>query len=209
MAIDEALLIGTDIPVLRIYRWDGPWVSIGCFVPRPEAEAAFPGRPLVRRWTGGGIVDHAGDWTYSMILPRDEPLATLGTAGSYRIIHGALARALTACGLPADLADAPQPGRGGLCFEAPVLADVVSRGRKIAGAAQRRTRHGLLHQGSLQGIEVPDGLREALAAELHARATRMEEAFSEMALQRAGQLVRERYGQAHWLDRDDDGRRRP
>lgn len=207
MAIDEALLISTDIPVLRLYRWDGPWVSIGCFIPRPEAEAAFPGRPLVRRWTGGGVVDHAGDWTYSLILPRDQPLATLGTAGSYRIIHGALARALAACGLRAELADAPLPGRGGLCFEAPVLADVVSRGRKIAGAAQRRTRHGLLHQGSVQGIDVPDSLRGALASALHPRPTRMDDALSETALQRAGQLVRERYGHPHWLDRDDVRRR--
>lgn len=208
MAIDEALLLGAVAPVLRLYRWDGPWVSIGCFVPLAEAGAAFPGRLLVRRWTGGGLVDHAGDWTYSLMLPRDQPLAALGTAGSYRIIHGALARALAACGLPAELADAPLPGRGGLCFEAPVLADVVSGGRKVAGAAQRRTRHGLLHQGSVQGVDVPHGLGGALAAALHPHPTPMDESVRQATLRQATRLVDERYGQPAWLDRDDDGRRR-
>jgi hypothetical protein len=46
------------------------------------------------------------------------------------------------------------------CFANPVRADVMTDGRKIAGAAQRRTRRGLLQQRSIQGIELENGLAE-------------------------------------------------
>jgi lipoate-protein ligase A len=36
------------------------------------------------------------------------------------------------------------------CFATPVISDVIENGRKIAGAAQRKTRTGLVHQGSIQ-----------------------------------------------------------
>jgi lipoate-protein ligase A len=201
MAIDEVLLPTTVTPVLRLYRWDGPWVSIGCFVPRAEAEAAFPGRPIVRRWTGGGIVDHARDWTYSLIIPRRTPLAALGTPESYRLIHGALARALTACDQPAHLANTTPPGRNGLCFTAPVLADVVTGDLKIAGAAQRRTRHGLLHQGSVQGIDIPASLPAALASALHPLPVPLEPDVAAAALARAHTVAHDRYENPQWLDR--------
>jgi len=200
MALDQALVRHTDVPVLRIYRWDGPWISIGCFVPRAEAEAAFPGRPVVRRWTGGGIVDHTDDWTYSLILPPHDPLAATGTTDSYRLIHGALARALTACGKTATLAEAPPPGRNGLCFQSPVRADVLCGTRKIAGAAQRRTRHGLLHQGSVQGIAIPDGLAAALAAALHPEPAPIDDTLTRTVLPQARQLVEQQYGTSEWLD---------
>lgn len=202
MALDETLLLTTSAPVMRVYRWDGPWVSLGCFVPRAEAERAFPGRPLVRRWTGGGIVDHSADWTYSLVIPRGEPLAALGTAESYRVIHAALVAAFTACGLPARLADVPPAGLGGLCFQQPVLADVVVEdGRKIAGAAQRRTRHGLLHQGSVQGTNVPGPLPTLFASAL--AAGKPPPAFTPPArlITLAQSLAREKYATPLWLDR--------
>lgn len=202
MALDESLLAVADVPVLRVYRWDGPWISFGCFGRHAAARSGFPGRPLVRRWTGGGLVDHACDWTYSLVLPAGDPLAALGTAASYRLIHKALAAALAACGMAARLADAPLPGRGGHCFRAPVQADVVdAAGRKIAGAAQRRTRDGLLHQGSVQGIDVPGSLAIAFAAALHPRPAALDPAHAETAHRIAARLVREKYGAAAWLER--------
>jgi lipoate-protein ligase A len=201
MAIDEVLLATTVTPVLRLYRWDGPWVSIGCFTPRAEAEATFPGRPIVRRWTGGGIVDHASDWTYSLIIPRSASLAALGTAETYRLIHGALARTLTTCGRPAHLANSTPPGRNGLCFTAPVLADVVLGDLKIAGAAQRRTRHGLLHQGSVQGIDIPASLPAALASALSTDPVPINHDLASAALDLAHTVARNRYETPLWLDK--------
>ena len=201
MAIDEALLEVSPVPVLRVYRWDGPWVSIGYFTRREDAVRAFPDRPIVRRWTGGGIVDHAYDWTYSLAIPSGQPLAALGTEASYQVIHAALADALTACGCPAALTPAPAAGSNGLCFQSPVRADVVSDGRKVAGAAQRRTRRGLLHQGSVQGIEYPSGLAWALAARLHTSPTLDTPPQADFLVARARKLAESRYADPAWSAR--------
>src|SRR5277367_1833538 len=69
MAIDEALLREVREPVLRIYEWNVPAVSLGYFQP-----AALAGdRPFIRRYTGGGLVDHARDVTYTLVVPRKHP----------------------------------------------------------------------------------------------------------------------------------------
>jgi lipoate-protein ligase A len=202
MGLDEALLSVTDIPILRVYRWDAPWVSIGCFIPCAEAADAFPQRPLVRRWTGGGIVDHASDWTYSLIVPASESLAGMGTAESYRVIHQALVQSFEACGVPARLADAPPPGHGGHCFRAPVQADVIdATSRKIAGGAQRRTRHGLLHQGSVQGVSLPASLAQAFAAALHPHPSHGAPSALVSAGPLAESLSRIKYSSPDWLKR--------
>lgn len=203
MAIDEALLELSSSPVLRIYRWDGPWVSIGCFTSMANATAAYPDRPIVRRWTGGGVVDHADDWTYSLIVPSGEPLAALGTAATYEAIHQALADALTSCGHPARLTHAPDPapGQSARCFDSPVRADVLSNGRKIAGAAQRRTRRGLLHQGSVQGATIPPGLDWALANRLHLSPTLIAPAPTDPVFVRALELTGTRYASSPWKHR--------
>jgi len=69
MAVDEWLTSQTaEGPILRIYDWDGDWVSLGYFQSLAEAQRLFGNEvSYVRRWTGGGIVDpkglylHAGD----------------------------------------------------------------------------------------------------------------------------------------------------
>jgi lipoate-protein ligase A len=62
----------------------------------------------------------------------------------------AAAEALQAAGVDAVLFDGGSAG-GAECFAGPVRYDVMSGSRKIAGGAQRRTKRGLLHQGSIQG----------------------------------------------------------
>lgn len=200
MALDEALLLTAGGPVLRIYRWSEPAVSFGYFGSLAEVRSLFPTRPLVRRWTGGGIVDHAADWTYSLIFPAGTPAARLPTAESYRLIHGALAAALQDAGIPARLAENPASSAGGPCFQRPVPSDVMLNGQKIAGAAQRRTRHGLLHQGSVQDIPFPGQLGAFLASHV----TREAEPFaaiSATAWTHAQSLATEKYGAPAWLEK--------
>ncbi len=70
MAIDEALLFsGGDCPLFRAYRWRQRPVSIGYFSSWEQAVTVYPGREIVRRWTGGGMVEHGDDFTYSLLLP--------------------------------------------------------------------------------------------------------------------------------------------
>lgn len=151
MAVDEWLLEAAVQPVLRVYDWHGKWGSIGYFGGLEEARAAFPAdMQWVRRWTGGGTVDHRADWTYTVVSPFDESLTRLKGAESYRLLHDALAEALRMESIDARLSTGTEATGASLCFENPVSHDLMdSSRRKLAGAGQRRTKKGLLHQGSV------------------------------------------------------------
>ena len=175
MAVDEWLLETSPLPTLRVYRWQGAWGSIGYFGRLSVAESAFPGLSWVRRWTGGGTVDHRADWTYTLVIPAGHDLATMRGADSYRVIHAALAAALAKEGIVARMSHGDETTGAAACFENPVSHDLIdSRGRKLAGAGQRRTRLGLLHQGSVAAAcdgnisnARAERLAAALAADLH------------------------------------------
>jgi lipoate-protein ligase A len=150
MAVDEWLLETAERPVLRVYGWLGEWGSVGYFGNLADARASFPGVEWVRRWTGGGTVDHRADWTYTVVAPAGETLVGLKGAESYRVLHAALAACLIEEGIEARLSTGAEETGAALCFENPVSHDLVGTGnRKLAGAGQRRTSRGLLHQGSV------------------------------------------------------------
>lgn len=158
MAVDEWLLETAEMPVLRVYGWLGKWGSLGYFGSLADARMSFPEIDWVRRWTGGGTVDHRADWTYTLIAPEGEPLAVLRGAESYRAIHAALVGALSPEGIDSHLSTGAEETGAALCFENPVSHDLVGpAGRKLAGAGQRRTKLGLLHQGSVAGVCDPAG----------------------------------------------------
>ena len=140
MAIDEALLDAIDGPVLRVYRWARPAVSFGYFERWKPVQAAHPDREAVRRWTGGGVVLHGDDFTYSLLLPPGGVPIMEGAAGSYKIIHHALCQALQDIKINAEPAPTSAEKLSQACFENPVRYDVLVDGRKVAGAAQRRAR---------------------------------------------------------------------
>ncbi|MGA3171513.1 MAG: hypothetical protein ABSE62_10915 [Chthoniobacteraceae bacterium] len=194
MAIDEALLAAIDRPVLRVYRWARPAVSFGYFERWEPVRAAHPDREPVRRWTGGGVVLHGEDLTYSVLVPRAGGVP----ADSYASVHGALCAALSDAGIPACAASSSAPRISQSCFENPVLHDVMASGKKVAGAAQRRTRLGLLHQGSIQGQDLclPYAFGAAFAA--HLAATVHLHSFDVTAA--AAKLAREKYAAAAWLE---------
>lgn len=166
MAVDELLLeLLGDLPVLRIYGWSGDWVSLGYFQALGEVGVLFgDGVEVVRRMTGGGIVDHREDLTYSLLVPRGLPLAEARGEESYRAIHAAVVVALTSVGVQARMLTEDDAKESHACFEKGVVWDVVGEeGRKLAGAGQKRTRVGLLHQGSvLVGKQSRGPLREVL-----------------------------------------------
>lgn len=151
MAVDEWLLETATRPILRVYGWQGSWGSIGYFGSLEDARTAFPAdMAWVRRWTGGGTVDHRADWTYTVVSPFEESLTRLKGAESYRLLHDALAEALRQETIDARLSTGSEETGASLCFENPVSHDLMDAlHRKLAGAGQRRTKHGLLHQGSV------------------------------------------------------------
>jgi lipoate-protein ligase A len=181
MATDFLLLQRYPAPErvrFRHYGWNEPAFTFGYsqkweFIRSQLPEGHFD---VCRRATGGGIVDHRDDWTYCLVLPRGHALEEMRAAQSYRAIHEALVKALRAQGADAQINEATQPKEGaapaGVCFERAELADVVaSTGAKIAGAAQKRAKRGLLFQGSIWRPAVrPDldweGFEEAFVAAL-------------------------------------------
>lgn len=147
MAVDESLLRHVEAPVLRIYGWEQACVSIGYFQKTSVVDA---GIPFVRRYTGGGLVEHGQDLTYTLVLPANHPLTLAGTLPSYQAIHDGIASALQAADTACQLATKQPQKDHASCFLKPVPADVLDpKGNKLAGAAQRRTRQGCLHQGSI------------------------------------------------------------
>ncbi len=198
MAVDEMLTRGIVEPTLRIYRWSEPTVTFGYFEPLAEVRRLRPGLPLMRRWTGGGLVDHGADLTYSLMIPAGHPLAGVDRGDSYCQIHRAIQAWLEAVeGIRSELATGGEwLGEG--CFARPVQGDLLVDGRKIAGAAQRRTRRGLLHQGSVRWTLSkpfdPGKLAGAFAGQIARKP------LSETEQREAARLVANRYGRPEWLE---------
>jgi lipoate-protein ligase A len=200
MALDEALLETAQRPLLRPYRWAEQAVSFGYSQSIAQIRDQFPLLPCVRRWTGGGIVEHCGDWTFALIVPSNEPLARVRPAEAYRLIHTGVAAALNKLGCLARLADRLDCADGIVCFASPALHDVIGPDqRKLCGGAQRRTRRGFLHQGSIQDLIRPQDFANRLLDLMAGE----ERPFSlePATLARASALVTSKYGTSAWLER--------
>jgi lipoate-protein ligase A len=104
----------------------------------------------VRRPTGGGLVPHDADWTYSLAFPVGHFWYQLKATESYERVHQWISDAFAKMGVAATLAPCAKKDVPGQCFIGAEKSDVLWHGRKIAGAAQRRTHQGLLIQGSVQ-----------------------------------------------------------
>ena len=220
MALDEALLRTAAQrvrPLLRVYSWEKPSVSFGYFQKFPAHLADR--YEIVRRPTGGGVVYHGDDTTYTVVVPPAHPLCAMKTADAYCALHKAVA---AACGLcsreshsrPSDpiprkrfaatipslhQAQVASPRGQYECFQRPVSGDVMAGGRKLAGAAQRRTKWGMLHQGSIAARLSADQLREGFCRELSVVFARYESTDVEQQL--AEKLTREKYSTDGWNHR--------
>lgn len=153
MALDEALLEsspGLGSPVLRFYSWIQPAATFGYSQKFSDLEKATHLRPLIRRTTGGGLVPHDADWTYSVVCPPDHGWYHLKAEESYQRLHEWLQRAFKAIQVETTLSPCCQKEVPSQCFRGAEKHDLLWHGRKIAGAAQRRAKFGLLIQGSVQ-----------------------------------------------------------
>ena len=199
MAVDEALLAEAATPILRFYRWRQPSLSFGYFGLYAEAARQSDQREIVRRWTGGGIVPHGDDLTYSLIIPKEHPFLAKSSLEIYAAVHEAIRRALESNNIEAALVNQATPRISEHCFANAVRADVVSDGRKIAGAAHRRSRAGLLHQGSIQRHDLPDRFRTDFAMTLCERYET--KTLAPELMDRATLIAGTKYGTTEWLMR--------
>ncbi len=201
MALDEALLesaatLGSAI--LRFYAWTEPAASFGYFQHYSDVARLTHLRPLVRRPTGGGIVPHDRDWTYSVIFPPAHPWYSFSAIESYRQIHEWIQRAFTWLNVSTELAPASRKAETGQCFAGYEKFDLLWHGQKIAGAAQRRTKQGLLIQGSIQPppISLERSAWQAAVFESAPKSPTWQNLVADTALEnRTEQLVQTKYSQ--------------
>jgi lipoate-protein ligase A len=161
MAVDEILMESQKKnarPVLRIYSWERPSYSIGYFQSAPDIAKRFgcdkKNIPVVRRPSGGGVVFHDGDITFSLSLGNPNPFLTGDAKSSYLKINEALASGLRDMYAGLDFFDcrsvpSGRAGNGRVCFEEPACYDLLWKGKKVVGASQRRKKDAVLYQSSV------------------------------------------------------------
>ncbi len=202
MAEDEWWFCNACQPWVRVYSWAKPSVSFGYFQKQEEARIYAGEHPMVRRWTGGGLVRHGEDLCYTVGVPGR--IAAGFGRQLYGEIHSAFQQLMQSLGMDCELVDCDARfDAGGACFQHPVAWDLMLEGHKIAGAAQRRTRAGLMHQGSIQcpGLwrnEEVDFMRKtcAILAE-----TIQSEALPDSAIEEVAELAAAKYGSQIWTNR--------
>jgi lipoate-protein ligase A len=158
MAVDEHLFnLAASSPrtFLRFYQWERPTASLGYSQDAAKVVdssfCAANGIAIVRRMTGGKLVLHHRELTYS-VTSADAALFTGTLRDSYRLISRALLRGLAIMGVRARLAESSPPAylKGTMpCFAFPARDEIEIDGRKIVGSAQKRTGPLFLQHGSI------------------------------------------------------------
>jgi len=158
MAVDEFLFrsLGEEpTTCLRFYQWERPTASLG--YGQKAARVVDPefcrqnGIDIVRRQTGGKLVLHHREITYS-VVSNDVETFTPTLGGSYKLIARALVKGLQRMGLAASLSEKAPPfyARGTMpCFSHPAQDEIEIGGLKIVGSAQKRTGGRFLQHGSI------------------------------------------------------------
>ncbi len=176
MAIDESLFLNYPAiqkPVLRIYGWQPAGVSIGysqkldSIVDTARCKAV--NIPVVRRLTGGTLIFHDNELTYSLICSQKDIGSPVNVKQSYKYICKSLFLFYARFGLEARYS-LYEPGRfktrSGFCFASCQDYDIMIQGKKIGGSAQRRKKNLILQHGSiplsLDRVKINDFVKEEI-----------------------------------------------
>jgi lipoate-protein ligase A len=190
MEKDARLLesLGED-PILHLYRWKGKCATYGHFIKVEEfldrKVAQTIGLDLAKRPTGGGIIFHLWDLAFSVLVPSSHPAFSQNTLDNYAFVNRAVLAAIQ------ELLQEKHPleltpvdgvnlgsGCGSFCMAKPTRYDVMLGEKKVAGAAQRKTRHGFLHQGSISLLSPSFPLLQEVLHEEYVAVLKAMEAFT-------------------------------
>lgn len=154
-----------DIAILHLYDWQTPSVTYGHFIAPQDflllEECHKAGLSCAKRPTGGGIIFHLTDFAFSAIVPARHVGYSVNVLQNYafinqmviEVIHQFLGRALPLTLLPLE-PSCKEADHARFCMAKPTKYDVMIEDsilgvKKVCGGAQRRTKHGFLHQGSI------------------------------------------------------------
>jgi len=160
MALDEAIAAevrhGAAPPTLRLYGWDRPSLTLGCFQKTSDINMEYcrsKDIPVVRRPTGGRAILHADELTYGFSARTDQGPFSHGLLDSYRRISLAFSLAFKKVGVAAGVKKEREKGRvlsrSPLCFQSSSYGEILAENKKLVGSAQKRWNNGLLQQGSV------------------------------------------------------------
>lgn len=163
----EAAENGGEKPVLRLYGWDQPSITIGFHQKFERAvDLAYLGMtPVIRRITGGRALLHDdNELTYAM-AGNFARYPCLGSSlhETYNMISGAVVSFYNSLGWPASISHRDHPvsltpslsiQKG--CFASVSQYEIIVDGQKVAAGSQRRTRTSFMQHGSLKfGVPTP------------------------------------------------------
>jgi lipoate-protein ligase A len=155
-----------SVPAVRLYRWGEPTVSYGRLQSRESAEAfaAGFGARVVQRPTGGGMVFHQSDLSFSIVWRRDHPALPPCIKNVYRLFHEAIANEFRSLGMDVFLHQTEGPRRTfpGACYQEFSQDDILWNGQKWVGGALRVTSWGRLYQGNVKSFSQRDPFDMAL-----------------------------------------------
>jgi len=223
MAADEVMLESAilGIPGLRFYTWSAPTVSLGYFQPASvrDRQEGLASLSYVRRATGGATLVHHHELTYAMALPPGSAWQPRGVSWICRM-HEIIAAALSTWHIAGQIVGCEEEKKLSdvVCFMHHTPGDLVVRGHKVAGSAQRKSRGALLQHGGILLRRSPytpmlPGISDLAAVDLDADQVRLaiENAFvartkwplepatwAECEMQRMRQLAQEKYSAKAW-----------
>lgn len=199
MALDEAVLLESlaDALVLRVYEWKEEGCTFGYSQKYADAKAVCKkGVDPVRRATGGGIVHHDGDVTFSLVFPWDK---TCAPETIYKNIHRGIHQALKANGTANGMWSPKEkaPGIAAACFSRAEKADLVDADdNKILGGALRKKGVKGLYQGSLRVRVSAQTVIDGISREFGRPSLEIQPSWLE-----AAKRLETRYRSAEWNER--------
>ncbi len=146
--------------LLHLYDWEQDSASYGHFI-NPEELLNMEGvkqkgLKLARRVTGGGIIFHISDFAFSLFIPANHPKCSSNTMANYAFVNTIVIEAVEAFmgkTVEAFLLSTESVSDNSLsknfCMAKPTIYDVMIDGKKVGGAAQRQTKNGVLHHGTI------------------------------------------------------------
>jgi lipoate-protein ligase A len=165
MEEERLALLEMKETTLKFYDWKNKSITFGHFIKSDEflvkealTSLSFD---LAKRPTGGGIIFHVNDLSFSLLIPKGSPLFRENTLDSYRTVNELIGKALKEVFEEEPTFFEEKRKQTPFCMASPTIYDLLLFGKKIGGAAQRRTQAGVLHQTSLQLMRVDEAILKA------------------------------------------------
>lgn len=164
MGLDAKFLAELDplstTPILHLYDWQESSATYGHFIdPKLHlSEEVFRTGclQLAKRPTGGGVIFHTTDWAFSILVPAGHEAYSVNTLDNYAFVNHLVIEVISRfLGTTIDLNLLPIEEKpldissSHFCMGKPTKYDVMWNGKKVCGGAQRRTKAGFLHQGTI------------------------------------------------------------